>query len=185
MKHTALLILLLAGCFLLICAQEFAGPLSAFAGSRVQLVPLLFCIGALALPFPIALVWALGCGLLLDASQFHLVEGKPELPFGLSALYFLIMAAVCHGVRDLFLRGDWWILSALAFVATLLLPALQYLLISLQRFETGGLEWSQFTAWRLLFPAVLAALLAPVTVAFYYLVAGPWRTSHRRAKRRP
>lgn len=175
MKHLLLFSGLLLTCFFLLCLQEFIAPAYGFGGARVQFVPLLFCFGALLMPFPLALLWALGCGLLFDLSQLQFVGDQPEISFGVSALFFIVTASVCHGVRPLFLRGNWWILSVLGFASTVALLALQYILISLRRFEYGGLFWSQEVFLRMLYPAFLAALLAPLLVVLYYFTVGRTR----------
>lgn len=179
MKNILLLGILLASCFLVLCVQELLPAAWGFGGARVQFVPLLFCFGALLLPFPLALLWALGCGVLFDLAQLQILTGQPEIALGVSALFFLLAATVCHGVRPLFLHGKWWLLSLLAFASTIGLLALQYVLISMRRFESGGLFWSEEVFLRLIFPSILSALLAPLLVLLYYALGGRMRPAAR------
>lgn len=179
MKDMISLLLLLVCCFLLIIIQEHIPALENFGSSRIQLAPLLFCFGAMIISFPVMLLWAMGAGLLFDLSQLQFVGNSPEISFGVGALYFLVCGAVCHGTRPLFLKGAWWILSVLAFASTAGLLFLQYVLLSLRRFEFGGFVWSEDVVWRILFPAAIAMLIAPLLPTAYTLLGGRLRSLHR------
>jgi len=179
MKDTLTLFSLVVCCFLLIILQEHIPAFGSFGNSRIQLVPMLFCFGALLLSFPVMLLWAMVAGLLLDLSQLQFVGSTPEISFGVGAMYFLLLGAACHGTRPLFLKGSWWILSILSFTGTAFFLFLQYILLSLRRFESGGLFWSEDVLWRILFPAAIAMLIAPLLPTFYSLLGGRLRSLHR------
>lgn len=179
MRDLITILCLTLACFLLIVLQEHIPVLHAFGGSRVQLVPLLFCFGAFLLSFPSMLLWAMAAGVLFDLSQLQFVGATPEISFGVGAMFFLFLGAICQGTRPLFLKGSWWILSIVSFAGTAFFLFLQYLLLTLRRFEVGGVFWSEEVVWRILFPAAIAMLVAPFLPTFYTLLGGRLRGLHR------
>jgi hypothetical protein len=171
----ALLILTL---FLLV-VQELIPPFHPFGGARLQLVPLLFCLGAFVLSFPAMLAFAFGAGLFYDLMNLQWVGSRPEIALGTTVLFFLLVGAVCQGLRPLFQSGSFWLLSLLGAIATSALPALQFLLLSLRRFESSGFFWSNDILWRIFLPGLLAAVLAPVLLLVYHFIGGSLRGKSR------
>lgn len=167
MRDLILFFLLLLSLVLMLLVQELVPPLASFGGARLQFVPLMFCIGALFFNYPLMLLLAFCTGFLVDVMQFQMVDGRAEIAFGTGILYFLVVGAVCQGLREVYLRGAWWILSIVAFLSTVVLPALQYILISFRRFESSGLQWSDGVVWRILVPAVIAAVVSPIFLLFF------------------
>ena len=98
--------------------QEFI-PFFAWAYySRLLLVHTVFYCAAVAVPFPVMLVFALVTGFVWDA-RYHIPirslnelgtvsqAGQVELPFGFTIFVFGLMGAFIQGVRPLFRRGRW------------------------------------------------------------------------------
>ncbi|MFV0338893.1 MAG: hypothetical protein ACK5LK_11710 [Chthoniobacterales bacterium] len=157
---TALFVIFLIGCALVF--QEFFQPMTAYGGARVLFVPMLVVYAALRLPFPYMLLIAFFGGWSSDLMSVHLIDGKAELAVGTSIFFFLIVGSICQGLRVLFLRGQWWLFSLMSGLATSLLLALQFFLISFRRFDSGGLEWNYAVTLRILIPGFIALLIAPL-----------------------
>lgn len=167
MRDLILFFLLVISIFLMFLFQELLPPFAGFGGARLQFVPLMFCIGALFFNYPLMLLLAFSTGFLFDIMQFQVVDGRAEIAFGVGILYFLLVGAVCQGMREVYLKGHWWLLSLMAGVSTAVLPLVQYILISFRRFESSGLQWSDGVVWRILIPAVVAMAVSPVFLLFF------------------
>lgn len=175
MNNFFLLPLLLLLSYLALVAQELLPPLHIFGDARIQLLPMLFCLGGLLMSFPLMLALAFGCGILFDLMHLQMVGGVPELAFGISILFFLLIGTICQGVSPLFHQGKWWIGSILSAIATSSLIALQFLLLSLKRMEDGGLLWNTDVMWKILFPGLIAFLLAPALLLLLQMAGAVMR----------
>jgi len=176
---TCLLVLLLIWCSLIV--QEFIPPLYGLDGARVLLVPMFVVYASLGLPFPYMVVVAFLAGWGSDLAGAQFVNGAPELAVGTTIFIFLAVGMICQGLRILFLRGYWWLFSLMSGVSTSALLAIQFILISLRRFEHGGLEFNSVVLYRILVPGVIAFLLAPfVQVAGHFLGRLVFPTEERR-----
>ncbi len=195
MRDVLLAFGLAAAIFLSFLAQEFIPPIALAAGARVLLVPVFFCYGACVLPFPAMLGLALFAGFLSDFTALQVVTNAPEmtdldvirtftgsveLSAGWSILLFVASGMICQGLRPLVLRGQWWLPPLMTAGTTLAYLAFQFLGITLRRFETGGLYWSETVAWRIVAPSLLAAALALLVVLIAEFLPG----AHERRKRR-
>lgn len=170
MKDALTFLGLLLLIFLALPLQEFLPALHALGGARLLLAPMIFCFGALSLPFPYMVLLALYTGLLGDLMNLPLVDGRPELALGTSMFFYLIAGSICQGLRNLFLKGYWGVFSIMSGVTTSALLLLQFLLISFRRFDQGGLDWNNAVAWRIFIPGFLALCIAPVFhLAAHYL----------------
>lgn len=174
MKDSILALTLLVAIFLTLILQEFLPPIDGPGGSRIQLVPLLFCLGALGLPYVWMLALALGGGLLLDLMSLQFYLNKPEIGLSTGIFFFLLVGAICQGLRPLFLRGHWWLLALMTFLSTAAWPALQFLLLSLRRMQEGGWQWDNEILWRIFLPAAVAAILSPALFFLVRLLTGPF-----------
>ncbi len=174
MKNAALALILLLSIFLALMVQEFLPPIDGPGGVRLQFVPLLFCLGALGLPYPWMLLLALGGGFLLDLMSLQFHENQPEIGLSTGIFFFLLVGAICQGLRPMFLRGQWWLLGVMTGVATAAWPALQFFLISLRRLEEGGWQWHEEVLWKIFLPAVIAVIVSPALFFLVRLIAGPF-----------
>jgi len=148
MREITIGISLLVAAFVALVFQEVIPVTFLPAGARLQLVPLIFCFAAFYLPFPLMLVFALLAGLLFDLMQLQFVDGRPEIALGATMFFFLLVGAVCQGLRPLFLHGHWWLLSIMAGISTSALPAMQYLLIAFSFRAWLQLRWRLWHKWR-------------------------------------
>jgi hypothetical protein len=174
MRDTLFTLGLMLAIFLGIVAQYFIPPLSMAEGARWYFAPIFFCYGACTLPFPSMIALAFTAGFLSDFNSLQIVErvnassdayavhtlvASVEIPPGWSILLFVAVGLICQGLRPLVLRGHWWLPALTSAGATVLYLALQFGMITMRRFESGGLYWSEVVAWRILAPAVIALVL--------------------------
>ena len=81
---------LFAGVVLAFIIQDALPPMSDFHSAHVLLVPMVFCLAAVVLPFPAMLAGAFYTGFLSDLMYMHVVGGKVEIPLGMSIVFFVI-----------------------------------------------------------------------------------------------
>ena len=124
------------------------------------------------LPFPCMLVLALFAGFLYDVAYLQFVGGSVEIRAGWSILLFVAFGSICQGVRPLVQRGHWWLPPILSALTTITMLALQFLMISMSRFDSGGLFWNETVAWRILTPGVLASMFSLVLLLVVPLISG-------------
>ena len=145
--------------FLAFIVQEFIPPLEVFRDARVLFVPMLFCYGALALPFWAMLLLAVYTGLLSDLAYLNVVGGQVEIAVGWSIFFYVLLGMLVHGFEPAFRRGGWWLHPIFSAVLTSLYLALQFVMISFRR---SGFEFHDTILWLILAPGVMAALFAPL-----------------------
>jgi len=148
-----------AAIFLAFPVQDFLPPLGFAHGARILLVPVIFCYGALVLPFPGAMALAAYTGLLCDLAYSHVVDGRVEIAVGWSIVIFVIFGLFAQGFQPAFRRGQWWLHIPFSMVATSLYLALQFVMISFRR---EGVAFGEVTAWRILGSGLAAGLLSPL-----------------------
>ena len=177
MRDTLITLGLAVAIFVGFVVQEFIPPLKSAEGARVLLAPTLFCFGACLLPFPSMIVLALIAGFLSDFTALQIVHrtvemtdldsiqsvaGTVELSAGWSILLYVASGLICQGLRSLVLRGHWWLPPLMSAATTLVYLGLQFGMITMRRFDTGGLFWSETVAWRILAPTAIALILTLV-----------------------
>ncbi len=167
MKVAILTACLLVAVFAALVLQELIPPMDMFLGARVLLVPLVFCYGALTLPFPAMLGFALFAGLLSDLANLQVLGDAVEIPVGWSILVYVAIGSICQGLRPLVLRGHWEIHAGMSGLSTSVILLLQFFAISLRRFDEGGFIYNDVVFWRIVGPGVVALLLAPM---LYFVV---------------
>jgi len=187
MKDVLITLGLAVAIFAGIVVQEFVPPLAVAEGARVLLTPVFFCYGACLLPFPSMVVLAFVAGFLSDFTSLQVVQhtlassdpdaihtyfGTVEMSAGWSILLYVGAGSICQGLRALVLRGHWWLPPLMAAGTTMVYLALQFGVLTMRRFDSGGLFWSEVVAWRIFAPAVLAALLTLALVVAGVLIGG-------------
>jgi hypothetical protein len=150
---------LAAAIFVTIVIQEFIPPLRFLHGARVFLVPMLFCYGALSMPFWAMLLMAIYTGLLTDLAYLNVVNGHVEIALGWSIVVFVFFGLFAHGLQPAFVRGHWWVHVLLSLVCTCVFLALQFVMISFRR---QGIFFNETVAWRIFAPGFIAAAFAPL-----------------------
>lgn len=167
MKVTAGLLATVIGVFAALLIQQALPSIGVLGGARWVLVPTIFCLAAMSLPFPAMLAAALVTGFFSDLAYLHVVGGRVEIALGCSIIYFVIFGSLSNGFRPSLLRGHWWPLVPMAAVGTAGFLLMQFAMISLRR---ESLELVPAVAWRILVPGVLAAGMAPLL----YLAVRPF-----------
>jgi hypothetical protein len=107
-----------------------------------------------------------------DPDAIHTYFGTVEMSAGWSILLYLAAGSVCQGLRELVLRGHWWLPPLMSAATTMVYLALQFGVLTMRRFDSGGLFWSEAVAWRIFAPALFAMLLTLVLVMTHALIAG-------------
>lgn len=179
MRDPLLALGLVVGTFFLFVLQEFFAPMAMFSGARVNLVPVLFCYGALLLPFPYMLALAVIIGLMSDLATLQVLGSSVEMRLGWSILFFLLVGLICQGLRPLVLRGHWELYTLMSALTASLYIAVQFGMITLRRMEEGGFYFSDVVTWRILGPGIILLVVAPM---FWFAVG--WATGWMRAARR-
>jgi len=162
MRDAVLVLGLLVGTFFLLVIQEFIPPMEFLSGARVNLVPILFCFGALIVAFPWMLGLTVGIGLMVDLASLQVVGDSAEIALGWGIIFYLLIGLVCQGLRPLVLRGHWELHTLMSALTAILYPTLQFAMITLRRMEDGGLYYSDVVTWRILGPGILALFIAPI-----------------------
>jgi hypothetical protein len=130
-----------------------------FHGARVVLVPMLFCYGALSMPFWAMLLMAVYTGFLTDLAYLNITDGRVEIALGWSIVVFVFFGLFAHGLQPAFAGGRWWLHVLLSAVCTSVFLALQFLMICFRR---QGIYFNETVAWLILVPGLFAAVLAPL-----------------------
>jgi hypothetical protein len=145
--------------FLALIVEEFLPPVPFFHGARVFLVPMLFCYGALAMPFWATLLMAMYTGFLTDLAYLNVTNGRVEIALGWSIVVFVFFGLFAHGLQPAFAGGCWWWHVLLSAICTSVFLALQFLMICFRR---QGIYFNETVAWLILAPGLFAAVLAPL-----------------------
>jgi hypothetical protein len=168
LRSTALFVF----CLLLLIAaghviDDFIPELTRAFGARVLIVPVIFFACALIVPFPVMLGFALVTGLLWDARHM-VVEPSRSVAFGYSIVLFAVTGALMQGVRPLFRRGRWEFPLLMVGLATVMLLALEWFLVSFQRgnFLVESQFW--YRAWT---SALLGMLVSPLLFFLIFKLA--------------
>jgi hypothetical protein len=132
---------------------------SFFHGARLLLVPMLFCYGALAMPFWAMLLMAIYTGFLIDLAYLNVADGHVEIAVGWSIVVFVFFGLFAHGFQPAFAGGRWWLHILLSAACTCAFLALQFVMICFRR---QGIFFNETVAWRIVAPGLFAAVLAPL-----------------------
>lgn len=158
---------------LAVVCQPYCPPIARFADAAVMVFPVILAYGALALPFPAALLLAFCNGLLWDALTCQILNKGANLndavvvesPIGWSIVLFGALTVLVHGLRPLFLRGRWDLHCLASGFCTVVILGAEFLMIT---FKRGGLIFPPDLGMRLLLPGFFAMVLSP----FVYLGFG-------------
>jgi hypothetical protein len=145
--------------FLALIIQELIPPLRFFHGARVLMAPMLFCYGALVMPFWAMLLMAIYTGFLIDLAYLNVTDGRVEIALGWSIVVFVFFGLFAHGLQPAFAAGRWWLHVLLSATCTSVFLALQFMMICFRR---EGIFFNETVAWRIVAPGLFAAVLAPL-----------------------
>lgn len=156
-------VVLLVLTFLAQIVEFFIPPLDWMYNARIYIVPLIVFYGAVALPFPLALVLAGFAGFLLDAVTVQVtvqaLVPRVEISMGWSILLYAVLAAIMHGLRPLFIRGRWEVHCIMSGLCTSAILLSQFLMIAFRR---GSLVFTREAWWQIGGPGLIAMLMAPL-----------------------
>ena len=156
-----------AGVFLALLLQQALPASQVLHGARLVLVPTIFCLAAMSLPFPLMLAAAFITGFLCDLAYLHIVGGRVEIAMGWSIVFFVIYGSIANGFRPSYRLGHWWPVVPVAALGTSSFLLMQFLMITLRR---EGFEFHTDVLWRVFAPGLLAAVFAPAL----YLAVRPF-----------
>jgi hypothetical protein len=156
---------LFVGVILAFIVQDALPPMEDFHFAHVLLVPMVFCLAAMHLPFVAMLGAAFYTGFLSDLMYLHVVGGKVEIPLGSSIVYFVIFGSIASGFQPAMKSRNVLPFVLLSGIGTSGYLLLQFLVITLQR---GGFLWESAVSWRIIAPGLMAALIAPL---FYWTLS--------------
>lgn len=162
MKDAIIAVVLVVTIFISFVVQALIPPLDFASGSRVFLMPVLFCAGACILPFYYMLVLAIFSGLIADLLWLQPVGDSVEISVGWTILLLVAIGSICQGVRPLVLRGQWWWPALFSGGTTFAILLSQFLAITMRRFDSGGFIWNETVTTRMLVPAAIAMVLSLV-----------------------
>ena len=154
-------------------AQEFIPVVTWAYEARLLLVPVVFFASAVALPFPLMLVFAFATGFVWDAR--HLVIGgggvaeqafgsgalfDPASPsFGYSILLYGLLGSLMQGIRPLFRRGRWELPVLMCGLGTAMLLTIEHLWFCFLR---GRFFFSEEIWLHIGTSALLSMMISPV-----------------------
>jgi hypothetical protein len=154
-------------------AQEFLPAVPWAYEARLLLVPVFFFACAVALRFPVMLLFAFATGLVWDAR--HLVidsasageqvfNAAPSLEaaspsFGYSILLYGLLGSLMQGIRPLFRRGRWELPVLMCGLGTALLLTFEHLWFCFLR---GRFFFSEAVWLHIGTTALLSMMISPV-----------------------
>ncbi|MBU6301736.1 MAG: hypothetical protein KGS60_09295 [Verrucomicrobia bacterium] len=143
-------------------AQEFLAPwIVSTPSGNVEvycLLPWVFFFSlALAVPYPLMLVFAGLTGFIWDA-RWQVPGDIPDLPLGSSIILFTVFGTLLQGIRPLFRRGNWVVPVVMCGLAVFLQLLSQDLLLSFRR---SGFEFSGELWLTVLLTSVVSTALSP------------------------
>jgi len=158
MKPSILFILLLLLLPVSVAIQDLLPSLPP-SQERIQLLPVLFCFGALALPLVPALYFGLAAGVVQGLALLQSQSGQAELGLCLPILFFLGWAIILQMASEA-TRGMRWELHSLgSALTTLSLIGGEFLVLCLKR---GGLPIDETVMLRIAAPSAAALLISPI-----------------------
>jgi hypothetical protein len=177
MKSTFLFLLLLLLLPLSTVLQDLLPSLPP-SQERIQLLPVFFCFGVLALPLVPALFFALATAGFHGLMIMQIQSGQAETGLVGPVVFFLGWAIILQMTSES-TRGMRWEIHALgSALVTLTLLGGEFLLICAKR---GGLPLDSTVMLRIAVPAGAALLLAPLL----YLLLGSLVPLSRENKKSP
>lgn len=153
-------------------AQEFLPVIPWAYQARLLLVPVVFFASAVAVPFPVMLVFAFLTGFLWDAR--HLVIDAPGVAehtfgagyaamasptFGYSIVLYGLLGSLMQGIRPLFRRGRWELPVLMTGLGTAMLLTIEHLWFCFLR---GRFFFSEAIWLNIGTTALLSMMISPV-----------------------
>jgi hypothetical protein len=126
---------------------------------RIQLLPIVFCFGVLALPLVRALCFALATALVQGLALLQIQSGQAEFGLTLAIVFFLVWAILLQMTSEA-THGMRWELHALGSgLVTLTLLGGEFLVLCVKR---GGFPINLAVLLRIGVPTAVAVLISPL-----------------------
>jgi hypothetical protein len=126
---------------------------------RLQLLPVVFCFGVLALPLVRSLIFALAAALVQGLSLIQIQSGQAEFGLTLAVVFFISWAILLQMTSEA-THGMRWEIHALGSgLVTISLLAGEFLVLSIKR---GGFPIGLTVLLRIAVPAAGAVLASPI-----------------------
>lgn len=155
---------------LALMAQDLVVPASFLGQAKLLFVPLVFCFGALALPFPQALLFAVVTALLEGLMVMRITNDHVDIRLGWFFFFFIVWTVLLQFVSDL-THGIRWEVHALGSglcTASFLLGT--FLLVS---FDRAHFFMRPITLFLIIVPSGAAVFLAPLCYATLQFLLPP------------
>ena len=127
-------------------------------GERIQILPIVFCLGALALPTMPALFLSLAAAVVQGLALLQVQSGQAELGLTLPVVFFLGWGLLLRMAGEATLGMRWELHAAGSFLVTLTMLAGEFLILCVKR---GGFPVDGPVLMKIFVPAVASLLLSP------------------------
>lgn len=158
MRQTILFIILTVLLPVAVALQDLLPPVPPFQ-ARIQLLPIVFCFGVLALPLVPALFFALLTALVQGLALLQIQSGQVELGLTAPVVFFLLWAIVLQMASEATHGMRWEVHAFGSGVVTLTLLGGEFLALCFRR---GGFPVEMSLLLRVVIPSAAALLLAPL-----------------------
>jgi hypothetical protein len=165
MKRILLFVLLLILLPVCVAGQDLLPGIPPF-GARIQLLPILFCLGVMSLPVLPAAAFALAVAVVQGLALLQVQSGQAELGLTLPVLFFLSWGLVLRMTADATGGIRWETHAAASALVTLTMLGGEFLVLCLKR---GGFPVSGPVLAKIAIPSVAALLVSPL---LYTLLQG-------------
>jgi len=165
MKRILLFVLLLILLPVCVAGQDLLPGIPPF-GAKIQLLPILFCLGVMSLPFLPAAAFALAVAVVQGLALLQVQSGQAELGLTLPVLFFLSWGLVLRMTADATGGIRWETHAAASALVTLTMLGGEFLVLCMKR---GGFPVSGPVLAKIAIPSVAALLVSPL---LYTLLRG-------------
>jgi hypothetical protein len=163
MRQIILFIILIVLLPVALALQDLLPSIPPFQ-ARIQLLPIVFCFGVLALPLVPALFFALAAALVQGLALVQIQSGQVELGLTAPVVFFLLWAIVFQMASEATEGMRWEVHAFGSAMVTLTLICGEFLALCCRR---GGFPVEMTVLWRIAIPSVASLLLAPL---LYFLL---------------
>jgi len=157
MRQALLFIILAVLLPVAVALQDLLSPIPPFQ-ARIQLLPIVFCFGVLALPLVPALFFALLSALVQGLALLQIQSGQVELGMTTPVVFFLLWAIVLQMASEATHGMRWEVHAFGSGLVTLTLLGGEFLALCFRR---GGFPVEMMVLLRIAIPSAAALLLAP------------------------
>jgi hypothetical protein len=158
MRQAILFIILAALLPVAVALQDLLPSIPPFQ-ARVQLLPVVFCFGVLALPLVPSLFFALATALVQGLALLQVQSGQVELGLTVPVVFFLLWAIMLQMASEATQGMRWEVHAFGSALVTLTLLGGEFLALCCRR---GGFPVEMTVLVRIAIPSAASLLLAPL-----------------------